>query len=144
MPDQSSIHFSELATPPPLGEVERGLLLSPDVQELVSYRPHWIIRKGNTIFFLVLLLLLALTWVIQYPDMVKGSLRLVAVNPPKLLIAKTGGKLQKLITANEQEVKEGDILAYLQSTASHEQVLQLRKWIDTTELSILKKKTWMY
>ncbi len=136
MPDQSFIHFSELPTPPLLGEAGRGLL-SPDVQELVSYRPHWIIRKGNTVFFLVLILLLALTWVIQYPDMVKGSLRLVAVNPPKLLIAKTGGKLQKLIATNEQEVKKGDILAYLQSTASHAQVLQLRKWIDTTEQAIL-------
>ncbi len=40
-------------------------LISDDVKEIISYRPHWIIRKGNILFFGILLSLLAITWVIK-------------------------------------------------------------------------------
>lgn len=113
-------------------------LVSNEVQEIVSYRPHWIVRKGNFVFFLVLSFMLALTWVIEYPDLVKGSMRLVAINPPKLLVANSAGKLEKLLVSNEETVKKGQLLACLQSTANHEQVLILRKWIDTMENSVIQ------
>jgi len=108
-------------------------LISNEVHELISYRPHWIIRKGNAIFFLVMLLLLAFTWFIKYPDVIKGSLKLSAINAPKLLIAKTEGKLQKLLVSNEQKVKKNQPLAFMQSTADHQQVIDLKKCIDQTE-----------
>lgn len=117
----------------PFGEGRGGAeLVSDEVHEIMSYRPHWIIRRGNAIFFLVLAFLLSLTFVISYPDIVTGSARLVAVHAPKLVIAKGEGKLEKLLVQNEQQVKSGQPLAYLQSTAKHEQVLQLQQWIDTT------------
>ena len=52
-------------------------LISGEVKEIISYRPHWMIRKGNILFFTVLISLLALTWFISYPDIVNGSARLV-------------------------------------------------------------------
>ncbi len=113
-------------------------LISNEVQELISYRPHWIIRKGNAIFFLVMFLLLAFTWFIKYPDVIKGSLKLTAINPPKLLIAKTEGKLQKLLVSNEQEVEVGQALAYIQATASHQQVLDLQNRIKNIVPAINK------
>src|SRR5579871_516425 len=112
--------------------------ISDEVQELISYKPHWIIRKGNAIFFWVLLLLLAFTWFIKYPDIVKGSLKLSAINAPKLLIAKTEGKLQKLLVSNEQQVVQGQPLAFMQSTADHRQVLNLQKSIYAIEPLITK------
>ena len=48
-------------------------LISDDVKEIISYRPHWIIRKGNVVFFAILLSMLAATWVIKYPDVVQGA-----------------------------------------------------------------------
>jgi len=47
-------------------------LISDEVREIISYRPHWIIRKGNTIFLIVIVFLLGLTWFIKYPDIVKA------------------------------------------------------------------------
>jgi multidrug resistance efflux pump len=108
-------------------------LISNEVQEIVSYRPHWIIRKGNTVFFLIFALLLASTFVIKYPDVIKGSMKLAAIDAPKLLIARTEGKLEKLLVSNEQEVKQGQPLAFLQSTAVHNQVLILKNWISNVE-----------
>lgn len=118
--------------------LEQNELVSNEVQELISYRPHWIIRKGNAVFFLILCVLLAFTWFIKYPDIIKGSLKLVAINAPKLLAAKTEGKLQKLLVINEQEVEQGQPLAFLQSTANPQEVLGLQKWINSFEPFIIK------
>lgn len=107
--------------------------VSNELQELISYNPPWVIRKGNAIFFLILFLLLIFTWFIKYPDVVKGSMKLVAINAPKLLAAKTEGKLQKLLVINEQDVKEGQPLAFLQSTADPQQVILLQDRIDGIE-----------
>jgi HlyD family secretion protein len=108
---------------------QEGSLISEEIQEIISYRPHWIIRKGNSIFFLIALMLLSLTWIIHYPDVIYASARLEAINAPKLLVAKTEGKLERLLVANNQQVKEGQHLAYLQSIANHKQVLELKKWL---------------
>ncbi len=122
----SSVSEGRVWHSPPLGELEGA------VQDVISYRPHWIVRKGNTIFFLVVLLLLALTVIIKYPDIINSSARLMTLNPPKLVIAKVEGKLEKLFVANEQEVDKGMHLACIESTADYKEVMRLQNWVDQT------------
>lgn len=104
--------------------------LTDEVQEVISYRPHWIVRKGNTLFLLIILGLLSLTFVIQYPDIINAPARLVALNPPKQVTAKTDGKLLKLFVVNDQEVQKGQPLGYMESTANYEQVISLQHWVN--------------
>lgn len=111
-------------------------LLTDEVQEVISYRPHWFVRKGNILFLFIILGLLALTWIIKYPDVIYGSARLVAVNPPKLITSKTGGKLLKLFVVNEQMVQKARHLGWLESTADYKEVLQLQEWVDQTAEAI--------
>ena len=47
--------------------------------------------------------------------MVNASARLVALNPPKNVNAKTEGKLVKLFAGNEEVVKKINILAILKA-----------------------------
>ena len=110
----------------------RNELLSDEVQEVISYRPHWIVRKGNSFFFIIIFSLLALTWVIKYPDVINGSAKLVALNPPKLINSKVQGKLVKLFVTNEQGVQKDQPLGYMESTALYDEVMQLRQWIEQT------------
>ncbi len=56
-------------------------LLSDEVREIISYRPHWIVRKGNIIFLIVLSCMFLLTFLIQYPDIITTPARLVRSNP---------------------------------------------------------------
>jgi multidrug efflux pump subunit AcrA (membrane-fusion protein) len=113
-------------------------LISSEVQEIVSYRPHWVVRKGNLIFLLVLFLLLAFTWFIKYPDIIRGSMKLTAIDAPKQLTARTEGKLAKLLVTNEENVTVNQPIAFLQSTADHKQVLALRNWINRIEPFIVR------
>lgn len=111
-------------------------LISDEVQEIISYRPHWFIRRGNMIFLFVLLFLLSLTLFIQYPDIVNGSARLVALNPPKLINSKSEGKLIKLLVANEQPVKKGQHLAVIENITDYSEAMRLNDWIEQTILLV--------
>lgn len=123
-------------------------LLTDEVQEVISYRPHWIVRKGNTLFFIIVTGLLSLTWVIQYPDMVNAPTKLVALNPPRLVTSKTEGKLLKLFVVSDQQVQKGQVLGYIESTAKYSQVNLLQDWVNQmvdslqgNDYSLLAKKS---
>jgi HlyD family secretion protein len=107
-------------------------LVSDEIHEVISYRPHWIVRKGNVFFFLIILFLLSLTLFIKYPDIVNGTARLVALNPPKLISARAEGKLLKLFISDEQQVHKNQHLGYIESTAEYDQVMKLQNWIGET------------
>ena len=111
----------------------RNELLGEDVHEVISCRPHWFIRRGNIIFLVIISFLFLLTFFIRYPDIIKASARLSAINAPKMLEAKTEGKLDKLLIKNGDNVNPGQLLAYIQSTGNHDEVITLRNWIAKVE-----------
>lgn len=106
-------------------------LRSSEVNEVLSKPPTWLIRWGITIFFFVLLLMLAVTWFVRYPDLVRGNLKIVSQNLPKSVIAKTDGKLVKLLATDGQIVQQGQKIAYLESTANHDEVMILNDLTDS-------------
>ena len=105
-------------------------LVNSDVDEVLNKPPTWLIRWGTTVFFLAFLMLIAITWFVEYPDLVGAPLKVVSNNLPKNIISKTDGNLIKLFITEGQEVQKGDVLAYLESTASHDEVLELEKIVN--------------
>jgi multidrug resistance efflux pump len=108
-------------------------LLSDEITEIISHRPHWVIRRGPSMFFVVLIGLMSITWFVRYPDTIIAPLRMNGLNTPKLLINKVEGKLVKLNATDQATVQKGQALAYMESTANHEQVAQLQNWISEVE-----------
>jgi multidrug efflux pump subunit AcrA (membrane-fusion protein) len=105
-------------------------LISDEVKEIISARPHWMVRKGNVLFFIVLVSLLIISRFIAYPDVIHGSARLVSLNAPKMVSSKTEGKLMKLLVKDGELVEKGKHLGIMESTASYEEVLNLQRWIE--------------
>lgn len=83
------------------------------------------ITLGNKCFFGILLLILSLSALIKYPDIVKANLKITSPNAAKPIVPKVTGRLEKLLVGNNTAVKAGQPLAYIESTANHEQVLLL-------------------
>ncbi|MBK7882738.1 MAG: hypothetical protein IPJ81_02065 [Chitinophagaceae bacterium] len=104
---------------------------SDAIEELISNDPSWMVRWGITIFFFTLLFLLTIAWIIKYPDTVSAPLKITTIDAPKSIQAKIGGKLIKLFVQPNDSVNTNDILAFIESTASHEQVLKLSTDMDT-------------
>ncbi len=122
-----------VAMPLPTKSAARDTLLSDEVNEIISHKPLWIIRNGITVIAGILVALLVLSWLVLYPDIVQAPLSVVAVNAPKKVMARAEGKIVSLVAVNGAAVREGDVLAYLESTAKHSEVLALQAWVNETE-----------
>lgn len=106
-------------------------LRSEEVQELLARPPQWLLRWGITVVFLILLLVFAGAWVIHYPDLIRASFKLTASNAPKAVLTRTDGKIVRLFAREGQMVQAGAPLAYLESTAQHDEVLRLAQELKT-------------
>jgi multidrug efflux pump subunit AcrA (membrane-fusion protein) len=98
---------------------------SDDMQDIITAVPSWILRWGITLFFGVIVMILAMAAFIQYPDIVKTQLKIASPDVAKPVVPKVSGKLVKLLVTNDQNVTAGQPLAYIESTADHQQVLAL-------------------
>jgi hypothetical protein len=49
-------------------------LRSESVQDILTQPPHWMIRWGNTIIFIILLLILVMSYIIKYPEFVPAPI----------------------------------------------------------------------
>ena len=101
------------------------------VQEIVSNKPGFLIRYGTIFFLVTIISLIIACWFIQYPDIVRANAKLASINAPKQIVTKISGKLVKLFAKENDTANIGDILGYVESTASHEELIRLSKNIDT-------------
>jgi multidrug resistance efflux pump len=101
-------------------------------QEIISRRPDLIERSALYIFLGILLLILVASWFVKYPDIIEARATLTAENAPKEIVAKQTGRLMRLFVHNNQRINNGQIIGWLESTASHEEVLELSRQIDSS------------
>ncbi len=111
-----------------------------DMQDIITAVPGWLLRWGISLFFGILLLIAALAAFIRYPDIVKAQLKVDSPNSPKPVVSKISGKLVQLLAKENDTVKAGEPLAYLESTANHSKVLGLLANLKTLQQQVLQNK----
>jgi HlyD family secretion protein len=120
--------------------IEPVQLLSTEVQEIISYRPHWIVRNGSLLFLLIIAGLITVTFFISYPDIVTASATFTSINAPKEIKVKTEGRLVMLAVSEGKTVTANEIIGYIESRASHEAVIQISSATDSMELLMQRGK----
>lgn len=105
-------------------------LRSEEVQDILSYIPHWIIRWGITVLFLTLLILISVSGIIKYPDSISASIVLTTKNPPIGVIAKNSGIL-KLFVSENQFVTKNTYLAAIANSDSMPDMFEFKRQIAT-------------
>jgi multidrug resistance efflux pump len=116
-------------------------LRSSEVQEFISNKPGFTIRWGITIFFFVLVLLCLVCWFIQYPDIVNAKAILNSVNAPKEIVTKSDGKLIKILAKDNDSVTKGQVIGYMESTASNESVTKITSQLESINELIYHNRT---
>lgn len=99
-------------------------------QEIISNKPDFLEKWSLYIFLGILLLMLALTWVIKYPDVIEVNAVLTSKNAPKELISGQEGRLVKLFVHNNDEINRNGMIGWIESTANHQEVIELSEQID--------------
>ena len=110
-----------------LKEVE---IRSEEVQEIMGFIPHWIIRWGLTFIFLVVIFLMIGSWFFRYPDIIASTIVVTTENPPANLVARTSGKITELYVRDKQEVREGESIAIIENSTNHHHLFELKEKLD--------------
>lgn len=106
-------------------------LRSESVQDILTQPPHWMIRWGNTVIFIILLLILLMSYIIKYPEFVPASVVITSQNPPEKLEARANSKIEKIWIKDHQKVNKGQVMMVLQSTADYNDILELKHLVDS-------------
>jgi multidrug efflux pump subunit AcrA (membrane-fusion protein) len=108
---------------------------SEQVQEILSYVPNWMIRWGNTLFLLLIIMLLFITWFIKYPDVIATQVMITTINPPEKIYANSSGKFDAIFVKDLDAVSTDTNLAILENSALYKDVFLLKKVIDTLAIN---------
>ena len=106
-------------------------LRSENVQDILSTPPHWMIRWGNTLIFIILLMVLMMSYFIKYPEFIPAPSLVTSQNPPEKLESRTNSKIEKIFVKNGQNVSKNEVLMVLQSSGNHQDILKLKNKIDS-------------
>ena len=111
-------------------EINKQEIRSPEMQEVMSEIPGSFLKWGLFLFFGIILAILAVTWFINYPNIVTAPVTITSYNSPAALIAKSSGKIEKLIVNNQENVTEKQTIAIIENTAHFEDVKALTAFLD--------------
>ena len=111
-----------------------------DMQDIITTVPSWILRWGITLFFGILVLIVSLSALVKYPDIVKTQLKIESPNSPKPVVSKVAGKLVRLLVKENTNVVTGQALAYMESTGNHDKIWRLAANLKGLQTQVLQNK----
>ena len=109
-------------------------LRSEEVQEILTSVPHWLIRWGSVVVFSILILLVLVSWIIKYPDIVNSDIVITTNVPPQKLISKTSGKIEAIFISDKSNITTNTPLAVIENTANYKDVFLLKGIVDTINI----------
>ncbi len=115
-------------------ELNNADLRSEDVQEILTAIPNWMIRWGNTLILVLLIMLLTLSWVVKYPDIITTETSITSQSPPQKEYARIAGKIDTLFVVDHQRVSQNALLAVIENSANVADVFALKAAVDTIDL----------
>jgi multidrug efflux pump subunit AcrA (membrane-fusion protein) len=123
-----------------LDAAQRVELRSERVQEIIGQMPGWTIRYGITVIFGAILLVLLLAWLVRYPDAVNAPGVLTTTDPPRNVLARSEGRLVRILVNEGDTVAEGTGLAVIESAANPADVNRLAAILPELDLAFANSK----
>lgn len=111
-------------------------LRSEEVQEILTRVPHWLIRWGSGVVLGILLMLIFVSWLIKYPDIVSSQIVITTGIPPQKLIAKTSGRIEAILVQDKSTIFKNTPIAVIENTANYKDVFLLKSIVDTINISL--------
>jgi len=104
-------------------------LKSEVLNEVLSTPPSWLLRSGNTLFFMMILLLIGICYMIKYPDEIVGEVSVQGTNPPVEFQNQVYAKLASISVKDQETIKRGQIIAQFDTKVNPDDILQMKLFI---------------
>lgn len=108
-----------------------------EVDQILGNPPGWLLRWGVSLVFVAAILFSALAWLIKYPDVIAAEVQILTENPAIRLVPLVSGKLESLLIEDQKQVREGELLAILESPEKYSDILVLEAFLG--DLKSIKK-----
>lgn len=115
-------------------------LRSEAVQEIVNQKGNFVEQRALLLFIIIVFLITAGSWFIRYPDIINARAKLIAEDEPKEIIPLQTGRLIKLFVKNNDEVLQGQMIGWIETTARTENIIALSDRIDRCSAYIEKNQ----
>ncbi len=115
-----------------------------EIQAIIERMPAsfgvWI-----TSFVLILVItLFSLAWIIEYPDVVTGEIKINGNSSPITLVASSSGRLSINSFKPQDEVMEGDYIAIIQNSALLKDIKIVKEVIDSFSVNNLENEVGIF
>jgi multidrug efflux pump subunit AcrA (membrane-fusion protein) len=104
---------------------------SDDILDILNESPRWIVRMGVTVISFILILFLAGTWFIKYPEVLKGAAVVSPDAPTIQVMTKSDGRLMRILVSDGAMVKKGDVLAEMENLSSLDHTRQIEQLLNS-------------
>jgi len=100
---------------------------SDQVKEILGQAPNWLITRGISLVFLILVIILVGSAFISYNDIIPARVTITSKNPPAYLDAKASGRLTDIFVEAGKTVNKDAVLAVIESNANYEDVKAIKQ-----------------
>ncbi|GAA3744495.1 HlyD family efflux transporter periplasmic adaptor subunit [Flavobacterium ginsengisoli] len=115
-------------------------LRSEEVQDILTKMPHWMIRWGTVLMFVIIILLFFISWFVKYPDVIKTEIIITTNIPPEKIMSKSSGRIEAILVKNKTLVKKYSTLAIIENTANYKDVFLLKSIVDKHNINNAKEE----
>lgn len=106
---------------------------SEEVQEILTKVPHWLIRYGILVIFILILGIISISWFVKYPDKVIGKALISTETPPLYISSQVSGRIVEVYVKNGQIVEEGQPLALIDNPIPANSINQIKAFLDSVD-----------
>lgn len=110
-------------------------LKSEPMNEMLSNPPSWIVLSGSGVFLLVLIIIVSLTWFIQYPDEISGDVSVSTSKPPIELSNQSYIQLKTLDVKENSNVKSGELIAQFDIQANTKDIQRINDYLKLIKIN---------
>jgi len=101
-----------------------------DLLQIMGHPPGWLLYWGMVIVLIATVGLLALSWIMKYPDVIPARITLTTENPPVRVVSRADGKIAELLVADGAVVEVDQDLIVLDNNAERKSIHQLEKFLN--------------
>lgn len=110
-------------------------LRSEEVQDILTAIPHWMVRWGNIVILIIIVLLFVFSWFIKYPDLVQTNIVITTQLPPEKLVANSTGKIEHIFVDDSSAIVKQTPLAIIENPANYNDVYTLKQFVDAIDIN---------